>query len=77
MLLRYTALSAARGRGKGSAASSNHAFPSLLMGYRAGQSLSSGSLSVFPYLTGRAQFRDKTELRIAWGPPAQLPCAHG
>lgn len=47
------------------------------MGYRAGQLLSSGSLSVFPYLTGRAQFRDKIELRIMWGPKAQLPCRPG
>lgn len=47
------------------------------MGYRAGQSLSSGSLSVFPYLTSRAQFRDKIELRIMWGPKARLPCWPG
>lgn len=47
------------------------------MGYRAGQSLSSGSLSVFPYLTGRAQFRDQIELRITWGPKARLPCRPG
>lgn len=47
------------------------------MGYRAGQSLSSGSLSVFPYLTGRAQFRDQIELRITWGSKARLPCQPG